>query len=328
MKRVLFAVIFTICTTSFCIAADYWRKASTDCAYPVILVDATDGYSAETEKKAADTTITYCNITDGNTPSSYTDSATEWKEIGDGTGSYLLLIGASEFTTADKDWFVKVVVSGCRTVRFTVHTLVGTPGNMATTDDGGTINVATGVVDADVDAWSLAPVSVATIFSDAISGGGFADIGGAVRYYLGAAIADVNSGSVYSNAAALVTSVGNLQTDFDNTIGTPAVSVSADIAALAATSGSYLTTSVAAGASTTSFTLAAGPTTDNWFGVCQWKAVVIDATNSMPGSAFVLSYTGSSKTVTLSSALPFTPAASDVVYFIPSTSSTGGWIGQ
>jgi len=101
----------------------FYAPSSTDVAYSVALVDATDGHTAETEKKAADTTITYCNITDANSTSSYTDAdGSSWYEIGDGTGDYKLVIGASEFTSADKEYFVKIVVPGCRTVRFRVHT--------------------------------------------------------------------------------------------------------------------------------------------------------------------------------------------------------------
>lgn len=148
MKRMTM-LLTMLCVAGNCLAADYWRKSATDYPFPVVLVDVTDGYSAETEKKAADTTITVTDLTDGNTPGAFTDDATSWKEVGDGTGEYRLLIGAEEFDETDSDYLVKIVVSGCRTVRFVVHTLVGTPGNMATTDDGGTINVASGVVEAD-----------------------------------------------------------------------------------------------------------------------------------------------------------------------------------
>lgn len=150
MKRMTILLTLLICLSpALCSAADYWRKAATDYPFPIVLVDVTDGYSPENEKKYGDTTITVTDLTDGNTPVSFTDDATSWKEVGDGTGEYRLLIGAEEFDEPDSDYLVKVVVAGCRTVRFTVHTLVGSPGNMATTDDGGAINVASGVVDAD-----------------------------------------------------------------------------------------------------------------------------------------------------------------------------------
>jgi hypothetical protein len=102
-------------------------KSATDYWLPVRLVDATDGYTAETEKKYTDTTITYCNISDGNATSAYTDAAVDFNEIGDGTGEYRLRIGAGEFATAEKTYLLKIVVAGCRTVCYWVHTTDGDP---------------------------------------------------------------------------------------------------------------------------------------------------------------------------------------------------------
>jgi hypothetical protein len=143
-------------------------KASTDYAFPIALVDETDGYTPETEKKYGDTTITYCNITDGNSVSTYTDDADLWKEIGDGTGEFKCVMGAGEFTSAGKRYLVKVVVSGCRTARFWVDTIVGDPSLIATTDDGGPINVGSGQVESVVKAFSVTtPPSIADVYSDA-----------------------------------------------------------------------------------------------------------------------------------------------------------------
>ena len=55
MKRfVLLLIVLWIATTAT--AIDFIVKEDTDHAFPVTLVDATDGYTPETEKKAADTT--------------------------------------------------------------------------------------------------------------------------------------------------------------------------------------------------------------------------------------------------------------------------------
>lgn len=130
----------------------YYLKAATDHAFPIVLVDAADGYTPETEKKAADTTITYCNISDGNTVSTYADDDTLWDEIGDATGKYKLVLGAGEFSTAGKMWFVNVAVTGCRDDWFVVYTTVADPNRLATTTSGRQIDVlATGEVGIDLD---------------------------------------------------------------------------------------------------------------------------------------------------------------------------------
>ncbi|MHC4744499.1 MAG: hypothetical protein ACYS8Z_21500, partial [Planctomycetota bacterium] len=112
-------------------AQDYVVKEDTDHAFPVALVDETDFITPETEKKFGDTAVYYSNITDGNTASVYTDDATLWYEIGDGTGDYKLIMGAGEFTDPGKRYFVKVVVAGCETVRFSVFTTYQDPADVS-----------------------------------------------------------------------------------------------------------------------------------------------------------------------------------------------------
>jgi hypothetical protein len=140
MCKITTAIIVSLLLTVSALG-QFTEPYATDKVFPVVLVDATDGYTPETEKKAADTTITYCNITDGNSTSSYTDDATLWTEIGNGTGDYRLTIGAGEFATPGKRYFVKIVVSGCRTARFWVDTRKADPNLTATTTDGKTIPI-------------------------------------------------------------------------------------------------------------------------------------------------------------------------------------------
>ncbi len=136
MRRLCFAVLLLalMCVGAF--AGAILVPAETDVKLLVALVDATDGYSPETEKKHGDTTVTYCDVTDGNTVSSYDDEG-NWAEIGDGTGNYILTIGASEFDNPDHVYFVQVAVSGCRTVRLWVHTLYEPLGQLAQVDTAG-----------------------------------------------------------------------------------------------------------------------------------------------------------------------------------------------
>jgi hypothetical protein len=85
-----------------------------------------------------------------------------------------------------------------------------------------------------------------------------------------------------------------------------------------ASKADQVVTTVAAGSHTaSSFVLAAGPATDGWFGGRYWWVTVVDATNNMPGGGIVSGYVGETKTISLETALPFTPAQGDAVYILP-----------
>lgn len=243
MKHLKWLFLLTLVIGSTAFGADYLRKAGIDNWYPVVLVDAVDGYSPETEKKYGDTTVTYCNISDGNTPIAYTDAAVDFNEVGNGTGEYRLRIGAAEFTTADKDYLVKLAVTGCRTVRFIVHTTVGAIGNIATTDDGGAINVDSGLAQAVLKSWDgndltaaswnatthMANVDVNYVQEDdPLSAGGYSDLSQIIRMQLEATVdADPNAGSIAKLTKDYLTG------DAYARLGAPVgASVSADIAAL------------------------------------------------------------------------------------------------
>jgi len=246
MKTARWFVSAILFVASQATGADYVRKSSTDYWYPVILVDVTDGYTPETEKKFGDTTITYCSITDGNAPSSYTDTAADFNEIGDGTGEYRLRIGASEFTSSDKDYLVKIVVSGCRISRFIVHTVIGDVSKIATTDDGGTINVDSGLVQSVLKSWdgndltaaawntttNMVNVDVNYVLSDTpLSGSGYSDITQIVRMQLESAIDDdPNAGSVSKLLKDYLT--GDAYTRLGSPVG---ASMSTDIASIQTT---------------------------------------------------------------------------------------------
>lgn len=137
MKRVLLGLILVLVGAVVTEAQVFRTPADADYTFTLSLVDATDGYAAETEKKAADTTITYCRVTDSNSTASFDDTG-HWFEIGDGTGDYKLVMGATEFTEPNEVYFVKVVVAGCRSVRFRVETEVSIASHfkdVATTTD-------------------------------------------------------------------------------------------------------------------------------------------------------------------------------------------------
>lgn len=150
----------------------------------VALVDATDGETPETEKKSTDTTITVTDITDGNTPASYDDTGA-WVEIGDGTGDYKLTIGASEFDEPDSVYFVKIVVAGCRTVRFRVMT----PETVA--------NRFNDILGATGDGSSIKLDSSGNVYISSGTGAG--------QLSITSGVVDVNTTDVQTGAAAAIT---------------------------------------------------------------------------------------------------------------------------
>jgi len=121
MRRKLFITLVLLCLSAAPVCAQFTEPYATDKAFPVTLVDATDGYSPVTGKAFGDTTVTYSNITDGTTVSAYTDDASTWAALGV-TGNYKLTMGASEFALAGKRYTVWITVAGCRNASFWVDT--------------------------------------------------------------------------------------------------------------------------------------------------------------------------------------------------------------
>jgi len=257
-------------------SAQFVEPISTDKWFPVVLVDETDGYSPETEKKFGDTTITWCNVTDGNTPSSYTDDAATWREIGNGTGEYGLAIGASEFATAGKRYLVKVVVAGCRTSRFWVDTRAIDPALTATTSTGGSITIdpngdAETVVVAVSEAAGIADTTdVETAVTTALNTQGYTVVRAAYLDYV--ATLQVLT-SLFSEAATTVAVVTDAK----------------------------------------EFTISAGSAVNDYYNQCM--VIVQDASDADRRAVrFVRDYTGATNKMFLDEALPFLPAAGDPVY--------------
>lgn len=84
---------------------------------------------------------------DGSNPDGFADCTNEATEIGS-TGVYYLSLSQSEMNA---DYIYILVKSNAKTQHILIRTTVGDPLNFATTDDGGAINVASGVVDANVE---------------------------------------------------------------------------------------------------------------------------------------------------------------------------------
>ena len=86
-------------------------KKSTDAWLPVVLVDATDGYTAETGIAAGTSATAFYCVAGATAWTTYTIAAADWHEAG--SGAYWLNIGATELT-AEGRAMLKLVATGCR----------------------------------------------------------------------------------------------------------------------------------------------------------------------------------------------------------------------
>jgi len=104
---------------------------------------------------------------DGANPTGFADCTNEATEIGS-TGIYYLNLTQTEM---NEDYIVvqiKTGTAGAKTQVILIRTIVGDPLNLATTDDGGSINVASGVVEAQVKSLDAGVITAGVIAADAI----------------------------------------------------------------------------------------------------------------------------------------------------------------
>lgn len=83
---------------------------------------------------------------DGTAPDGFADFTNEATEIGT-TGIYYLSITATEMNNDYIYAQIKTTTTGAKTQHILLRTIAGDPLNLATTDDGGSINVTSGVID-------------------------------------------------------------------------------------------------------------------------------------------------------------------------------------
>lgn len=115
-------------------------KKSTDTWFPVVLLDDTDGKTAETGVAFGDVTCKYYQASSGATSlQTYSVTTDDWKEAGE--GMYSLKIGAGEFS-AEGIWEVSIAAAVARTYRFYVEVVDKTAADVV--DDIETID---GIVD-------------------------------------------------------------------------------------------------------------------------------------------------------------------------------------
>lgn len=140
MKRaLLFVLLFlSLCFTAHAIEIVRQKNVATYVVFP--LVDA-DG-DAVTSSGNPDSEIDA--FADGSAPDGFADCTNEATEIGS-TGIYYLSLAQSEM---NNDYiYIQIKSDDAKTQHILIRTMVGDVANLATTDDGGTINVTSGKID-------------------------------------------------------------------------------------------------------------------------------------------------------------------------------------
>ena len=144
------------------------KNVATIIAFPIIDADGDTVTAATALDSELDT------WTDGSNPDGFTDCTNEATEIGT-TGIYYLSLTSTEMNNDYIYIQVKTSSSGAKTQHILINTMVGDPLNRATTDDGGTINVAAGVVEAQVKSLDANTITASVIATGAIDADAIAD---------------------------------------------------------------------------------------------------------------------------------------------------------
>lgn len=145
MKKILtwlLIAVFLIFLSGIAEALELVRQKNiaTYITFPIVDADGDIVTGATTPDSEIDT------FSDSAAPDGFTDCTNEATEIGT-TGIYYLSLAQAEMN-ADYIYIqVKTATSGAKTQHILIRTMVGDPLNVATTDDGGTINVTTGKID-------------------------------------------------------------------------------------------------------------------------------------------------------------------------------------
>ena len=208
-KIILFTVILFLSFYSMAQAIEIVRQKNVATYITFPIVDA-DG-DIVTGAAGLDSEID--QWTDAAAPNGFADCTNEATEIST-TGEYYLSLAQAEMNTDYIIIQVKTSTSGAKTQHILIRTIVGDPLNVATTDDGGAINVTSGKVD-----------EVATLTGHtAQTGDTYARLGAPVGASISADIAAVKSdtAAILTDTAAMDTSteLRTLLTGSDTAVST------------------------------------------------------------------------------------------------------------
>lgn len=151
---------------------------------------------------------------DGTNPNGFADCTNEATEIGS-TGIYYLALTQAEM---NQDYVtVQVKSSSAKTQVILIRTTVGDPLNAATTDDGGAINVASGVVEAQVKSIDSGAITASSIASNAITAAKIASDAITAAKVAADVTTEIQSGLATSSALATVSGKIDAIDDFLDT---------------------------------------------------------------------------------------------------------------
>lgn len=142
MKRIFVALLALLLSVNVAQAIEVVRQKNVATYVTFPLIDSTDDVSFKSSATSPDSEIDA--FADGSAPDGFADCTNEATEIGS-TGVYYLSLTQSEM---NNDYIViQVKASDANTQAILIRTMVGDVANIATTDDGGAINVTSGKID-------------------------------------------------------------------------------------------------------------------------------------------------------------------------------------
>jgi hypothetical protein len=133
------------------------RNTATRIVFPIV-----DSATGDLVSSAAGLDSEFSEWGDGTAATTFTDCTNEASEIATSSGMYELALATTEVDSGYTCIKVTSTTTGALPQIILIQTLVGDPEDLATTDDGTTINVASGVVEANVE----------QIADDAVADGG------------------------------------------------------------------------------------------------------------------------------------------------------------
>ena len=186
---IILALLFGACNVAQAMELVRQKNVATYITFPLVDVNGDVVSSTGNPDSEIDA------FADGSAPDGFADCTNEATEDGS-TGIYYLSLTQSEM---NNDYiYIQVKSDDAKTQHILIRTVVGDPLNVATTDDGGTINVTSGKID---------EVSALT-GNTAQTGDSYARLGGPAGASVSADIAAIKSdtGAILTDTAAMDTS--------------------------------------------------------------------------------------------------------------------------
>ena len=184
------------------------KNVATRIVFPIVDADGDLVTGASSLDSEIDT------FTDGANPDGFTDCTNEATEIGT-TGIYYLNLTQTEMNNDYIVVQVKTATAGAKTQVILIQTIVGDFSLLATTDDGGAINVASGIVEAQVKSIDNNAITANSIATDAITAAKIAADAIGASELAADAVTEIQSGLSTLTQANIRTAVGLASANLD-----------------------------------------------------------------------------------------------------------------